>query len=183
MRRILICFLLISASCEDEELEIYDTIGGDFVLHDQFGDKYQLSAHNGKIRLLFFGFTHCPDICPTTLAEVQEVWQQLSAEQQQQIEILFASVDPERDSSDLLRDYLGSFDLPVIGLRGSDAEMLEITAKYASFYEKVSLDSALMYTIDHSSQTFVIDRQGEIRGWVTYDQPPSALLELLSRLL
>ena len=61
--------------------------------------------------------------------------------------------------------------------------MLEITAKYASFYEKVSLDSALMYTIDHSSQTFVIDRQGEIRGWVTYDQPPSALLELLSRLL
>ena len=85
MRRLLICFLLISASCADEELEIYDTIGGDFVLHDQFGDKYQLSAHNGKIRLLFFGFTYCPDICPTTLAEVQDVWQQLSAEQQQQI--------------------------------------------------------------------------------------------------
>jgi protein SCO1/2 len=183
MLRILICFFLISVSCSDEELEIYNTIGGDFVLHDQFGDEYQLSAHNGKIRLLFFGFTHCPDICPTTLSEVKVVWEQLSIEQQQQIEILFASVDPDRDSSDLLRDYLGSFDLPVIGLRGSDAEMLEITAKYASFYEKVSLDSALIYTIDHSSQTFVIDRQGEIRGWVTYDQPPSALLELLNRLL
>ena len=183
MLRILICFLLISVSCSDGEPEIYNTIGGDFVLQDQFGDEYQLSAHNGKIRLLFFGFTHCPDICPTTLAEVKEVWQQLSADQQQQIEILFASVDPDRDSSDLLRDYLGSFDLPVIGLRGSDTEMLEITDKYASYYEKVSLDSSLMYTIDHSSQTFVLDRQGKIRGWVTYDQPPSALLELLHRLL
>ena len=183
MLRILICFLLISVCCSDDELEIYNTIGGDFVLHDQFGDEYQLSAHNGKIRLLFFGFTHCPDICPTTLSEVKVVWEQLSIEEQQQIEILFASVDPNRDSSDLLRDYLDSFDLPVIGLRGSDAEILEITAQYASFYEKVSLDSALMYTIDHSSQTFVIDRQGEIRGWVTYDQPPSALLELLNRLL
>lgn len=183
MRWFVVCCLILATSCSDEPLEVYDTIGGDFVLHDQFGSEYQLSAHNGKIRLLFFGFTHCPDVCPTTLVEVKEVWQQLSHEQQQQIEILFASVDPERDSGDLLRDYLNSFDLPVIGLRGSEAEMLKITEQYGSYYEKVQLDSALSYTIDHSSQTYVIDEQGKIRGLVAYDQPPSALLELLKRLL
>ncbi|MBC8370937.1 MAG: SCO family protein [Planctomycetes bacterium] len=180
---LLLACLVMCGSCSDEPLEIYDTIGGDFTLTDQFGDEYTLSAHDGKIRILFFGFTHCPDICPTTLAEVSEVYAQLDSEQRQQIEILFASVDPQRDTASLLGDYLSSFKLPVIGLRGTEEELQKITAQYASFYEKVSLDSALGYTVDHSSQTFVIDRQGRIRGWVSYDQPASALLEMLERLL
>ncbi len=183
MKCLLVIFLFVAVSCSEEPLDVYDSIGGDFVLHDQFGDEYKLSEHHGKIRILFFGFTHCPEICPTTLGEVSEVWGQLDTAQQQQVEILFLSVDPERDSQELLKNYLESFDLPVLGLRGTDQQMGDITARYAAFYERVELDSALNYTIDHSSQTFVIDRQGRIRGWVAYDQPPSALLAMINRLL
>lgn len=183
MRIFLLGCLLLFASCSDEALYIYDTMGGDFSLTDQYGAEYKLSEHNGKLRILFFGFSHCPDICPTTLGEISEVWSKLSLAEQQQVEILFLSVDPQRDTAELLRNYLGSFDLPVLGLRGTTAQMTQITADYAAFYEKVALDSSLEYTIDHSSQTFVIDRQGRIRGWVAYDEPSSALLSMLRRLL
>ncbi|MDP6963944.1 MAG: SCO family protein [Planctomycetota bacterium] len=182
-RNILLIISLVAASCADAELEVFDTIGGDFELEDQYGNSYRLSDHNGKIRVLFFGFTYCPDICPTTLGEITEVWGQLSADEQQQIEILFVSVDPQRDSAELLKRYLDGFELPVLGLRGSEQEIRPVVEQYASFYERVTLDSALEYTIDHSSQTFVIDKNGQIRGWVKYDQAPAALLEMLRQLL
>ncbi|MFT7517301.1 MAG: protein SCO1/2 [Myxococcota bacterium] len=183
MRIVLLGCLLLFASCSEEALDIYDTIGGDFTLNDQYDVEYKLSEHNGKLRILFFGFSYCPDICPSTLGEISAVWSELSPADQQQVEILFLSVDPERDTAELLRNYLDSFGVPVLGLRGSTAQMTKITADYAAFYEKVALDSSLEYTIDHSSQTFVIDRQGRIRGWVAYDEPPSALLSMLRRLL
>jgi len=133
-------------------------IGGPFRLVDQDGRAVTEQDLKGKPFLVFFGFTHCPDVCPTTLFDVSEVMRNLGGDADRTA-ALFITVDPERDTPDMLKDYLGSFDPHVRGLTG-DAAMLAAVAKaYRVYFKKVPLDQG-GYTMDHTAIVYLMDKDG-----------------------
>jgi protein SCO1/2 len=133
-------------------------IGGSFHLVDQDGKAITDQDLKGKPFLVFFGFTHCPDVCPTTLFDVSEVMRNLGHDADRTA-ALFITVDPARDTPDMLKDYLGSFDPHVRGLTG-DAAMLAAVAKaYRVYYKKVPLDGG-DYTMDHTAIVYLMDKDG-----------------------
>lgn len=147
-----------------EALEIYDEIGGDFTLTDQNAQPFRLADSDGKIRLLFFGFTMCPDVCPLTLSKVVQI-RQLLGEDSGELLTLFVSVDPERDTPEKLRAYLRFFDLgDVRALTGTTDEIDTVVSLFKATYEKEATDSADHYLINHTSYLFLIDREGRVRG-------------------
>lgn len=166
---------------EDGLLE-YPEFSGDFTLTADSGEPFRLSETHGKVRMLFFGFTHCPDICPTTLIEMQEVYRQLG-DAGKEVETLFVSIDPERDTPELLHAYLNSFSIPVTGLTGSIEEVDAVVKQYASFYDKVPLDSAAVYTMDHSTRSYLIDQEGMVRYIFRYEDGPDRIAHMLRKLL
>ncbi len=176
--------LLVSLGCSDSDAGLLDFqgIGGDFTLTDEQGQKFSLAEHRGQVYLLFFGFTHCPDVCPTTLVELQEVFQRLGGAGQD-LQILFVSVDPERDTPELLASYLQPFDLPVIGLTGTVSQVEKVAQAYGAFFEKVALDSAAVYTMDHSTRSYLIDGEGKVRYIFRYKDEPERIAQIVRKLL
>lgn len=131
-----------------------------FVLADQDGATFQLQDQRGKIVLLYFGFTSCPDICPTTLADLAATRQRLG-DDAKQIQVVLITVDPERDTQQRLKRYVSLFDTSFIGLRGTQEQMAPIMKDYGVSATKRPLpDSALGYTVDHSAFVYVIDQAG-----------------------
>jgi protein SCO1/2 len=140
-----------------------------FTLTDQFGQPRSLADFRGKVVSLFFGFTHCPDICPTHLARQAEVMRQLGP-RASDVVVLFVSLDPERDTPEALKNYMDAFDPRFIALTGSPDETARIARQYKIFWQKTHLPgSALVYTIDHTTNSFVIDRQGRLRLVVPHE--------------
>lgn len=176
--------VLSLASCSNKEdgLLEYPEFSGDFILTSSEGEAWKLSDTAGKVRLLFFGFTHCPDICPTTLVELQEVYRSLGTDSDQ-VETLFVSIDPERDTPELLKGYLNSFSIPVTGLTGTKAEIDAVVDQYAAFYDKVPLDSAAVYTMDHSTRSYLIDQEGMVRYIFRYEDGPERIAYMVRKLL
>lgn len=142
-----------------------------FTLTDQFGQTRSLSDFRGKVVSLFFGFTHCPDICPTHLARQAEVMRQLGA-QANDVVVLFVTLDPERDSPEALKSYMDAFDPRFIALSGTAEETTRVAKQYKIFWQKTPLPhSALVYTIDHTTNSFVIDQNGRLRLIVPHEMP------------
>ncbi len=142
-----------------------------FTLTDQYGTQRSLSDFKGKVVSLFFGFTHCPDICPTHLARQAEVMRQLGP-QAEQVAVLFVTLDPERDTSAALKTYMDAFDPRFIALTGSTEQTNKVAKQYKIFWQKTPLpNSALVYTIDHTTNSFVIDQQGRLRLTVPHEMP------------
>ncbi|MFZ9615202.1 MAG: SCO family protein [Fluviibacter sp.] len=140
-----------------------------FTLTDQYGTQRSLSDFKGKVVSLFFGFTHCPDICPTHLARQAEVMRQLGP-QAEQVAVLFVSLDPERDTPAALKTYMDAFDPRFIALTGSSEQTSKVAKQYKIFWQKTPLpDSALVYTIDHTTNSFVIDQTGRLRLVVPHE--------------
>jgi protein SCO1/2 len=140
-----------------------------FTLTDQYGAQRSLSDFKGKVVSLFFGFTHCPDICPTHLARQAEVMRQLGP-QAEQVAVLFVTLDPERDSPAALKTYMDAFDPRFIALTGSPEQTSKVAKQYKIFWQKTPLpDSALIYTIDHTTNSFVIDQKGRLRLSVPHE--------------
>ncbi len=140
-----------------------------FTLTDQYGTPRSLSDFKGKVVSLFFGFTHCPDICPTHLARQAEVMRQLGP-QADQVAVLFVTLDPERDTPAALKTYMDAFDPRFIALTGSTEETNKVAKQYKIFWQKTPLpDSALVYTIDHTTNSFVIDQTGRLRLTVPHE--------------
>ena len=124
--------------------------GGDFALHD--GDKeIRLSDYDGKLRFIFFGYTSCPDICPTALSLICASLKQLTDKEKDQIQVFFVSVDPERDNAQKLRDYTKYFHPKIMGITGSKSEIDQVVKNYGAAYRKVESDSAMGYLVDHSA--------------------------------
>lgn len=142
------------------------SIGGDFAMTDHTGQPRKLSDYKGKIVLLFFGFTHCPDVCPTTLSEAAGAMKVLG-EKSKDVQVLFVTVDPERDTQALLAQYVPAFDPRFVALRGTREELEVATRQYKVFYEKVPTPSGT-YTMNHTAGTFVLDRQGRLRLLIQY---------------
>jgi protein SCO1/2 len=136
-------------------------------LTDQDGRARSLADFKGKVLVVFFGFTQCPDVCPTTMAEVAEVKRSLGADGDK-VQGIFVTVDPERDTATLLKAYLASFDPSFVGLRGS-VEQIQATAKeFKVFFAKVPGKTPESYTMDHTAASFVFDTEGRVRVYSRY---------------
>ena len=156
--------------------------GRDFALTDHTGKPRTLADYRGKVVVLFFGYTQCPDVCPTTLSELAEVMKQLGPDAKN-VQVLFVTIDPERDTADLLAHYVPTFDPSFVGLYG-DAEATARTAKeFKIVYQKQPGPTPQTYSMDHSAGTFVFDRKGRLRLFVGYGQGSHVFLHDIRELL
>ncbi len=150
-------------------------LGGDFELTAHTGDTFKLSDIKGKVGVIFFGFTHCPDVCPNTLLEIQRLLASLG-DQSDKIQVLFISVDPKRDTTEKLESYVNYFNKNIIGLTGTDEQIATVLKQYrgtVSFSGDTSSDT---YSVDHVANMYLINKQGEI-GSIILPRTPYAVLE------
>ena len=141
--------------------------GKNFALPDQNGQMRNLSDFAGKVVVVFFGYTQCPDVCPTTLAELAEV-KKLLGKDGDRLQALFVTVDPERDTPELLKAYMANFDPSFLALRPAPQELEVLTKDFKIYYKKVPGASATSYTMDHSAGSYVFDTQGQLRLFTRY---------------
>ena len=133
-------------------------IGGPFRLVDENGAQFSDQDLKGKTFLVFFGFTHCPEVCPTTLFEMSEIMRKLG-DDADRTAVVFITVDPERDTPESLKDYLASFDPHIHGLTGDPAALAAVAKAYRVYYKKVPLDGG-DYTMDHTAIVYLMDKEG-----------------------
>lgn len=158
-------------------------LGGDFTLNSIDGP-VSLSDFKGQPVVLYFGYTYCPDICPMALAVLGQALRNLPEDQSQQIQGLFVSVDPDRDSLEHLARYSAFFSPQIIGLTGDKASIDQVVQQYGAFYRRVEMkDSAMEYAIDHTSRLYLVDRQGNLAGMVSHNTAPDQLMRQLQELL
>ena len=153
-----------------------------FELTDQNGQRRKLADFRGKVVSIFFGYTQCPDVCPTTLAEMKEVREKLGPEASR-LQVVFITVDPERDTPSLLKNYLAAFDPSFIGLTGTPEEIAAVAKDFKVFYEKVPGKNPGEYTMNHTAGSYVYDASGHIRLFVRHGQGPEVLAGDLKTLL
>jgi len=157
-----ICFggvLWLTGRIQTPTVATQSSIGGPFKLTDQDGKPISDDSLRGKPFLVFFGFTHCPDVCPTTLFEVSEVMRKLGPDADRTA-ALFVTVDPERDTPDKLKDYLSSFDPHLRGITGDAEAMAAVAKAYRVYYKKVPTDKG-DYTMDHTAIVYLMDKNGQ----------------------
>ena len=156
--------------------------GRDFQLIDHNGKPRTLADYRGKAVVIFFGYTQCPDFCPTTLSELAETMKRLGADADR-VQVLFVTVDPDRDTQDLLSRYVPAFDPRFVGLYG-DADATARTAKeFKVIYQKQPGQTPGTYTVDHSAGTFIFDPYGKLRVYVGYGQGPDVFAHDIKELL
>lgn len=157
--------------------------GTEFSLLDPDGKVRTLADFKGKAVVMFFGYTQCPDICPTTLTEMQQVMTLLGP-QADKVQVLFVTVDPERDSADILKQYVPAFDSRFLGLRPADEAALEkVTKDFKIYYKKVPGTSPGSYTMDHTAGSYAFDPQGHLRLYIKHAQGAETLAQDLKELL
>lgn len=155
----------------------------DFTLTDHTGAPFSLSDLRGRPALVFFGFTNCPDICPTTLGEFKRV-KSLLGRDADEVTFVFVSVDPQRDTPERLAEYVGAFDPAFIGLTGDDAALRPIAQEFGVYYQAVPLEgSETAYTVDHTASSFALDREGRLAIVFSYGTPPDAIVQRIRALL
>ena len=151
-------------------------------LPDPSGQMRRLDEFKGKVVVVFFGFTQCPDVCPTTLAELAAVRKALGADGAR-VQPIFVSVDPQRDTPEVLKAYAQAFGDDVVALRGDDAQTKAAAQEFKVFYSKVPGKTPDTYTIDHTAGSYVFDTQGRIRLFMRHGQPAAAVEADIRRLL
>jgi protein SCO1/2 len=157
--------------------------GTDFSLLDPDGKVRTLADFKGKAVVVFFGYTQCPDVCPTTLTEMQQVMTLLGP-QADKVQVLFVTVDPERDSASILKQYVPAFDSRFLGLRPADEAALEKVAKdFKIYYKKVPGTTSGSYTMDHTAGSYAFDPQGQLRLYIKHAQGAETLAQDLKELL
>ena len=156
--------------------------GKNFKLTDHLGKPRTLSDFKGKIVILFFGYTNCPDACPNTLSELARVMKQLGPDAAK-VQVLFVTLDPERDTQALLAKFVPSFNPGFIGLYGTPAQIAETAKEYHLFYSKEPGKSPGSYTLDHSVGTYIYDTSGRLRLHAAYGQGADVLVHDIKLLL
>ncbi len=153
--------------------------GGDFSLIGKNG-WVSLSDFRGKVVALYFGYTQCPDVCPTSLSLLSSAIKQLSTEEKKRFQSIFISVDPGRDTPEILADYVGYFDKDMIGLSAAPDDLDPVVAQYGAFYEKVPLsNSALYYSVDHTSETYIIGKDGKLFATLPHATDSETILKMI----
>ena len=163
-----------------------DITGADYAqgldLPDADGKRRTLADFKGKVTLVFFGYTQCPDVCPTTMLELAEVKKTLGADGAR-VQGVFVTVDPERDTSEVLKAYVGAFSPDFVGLRGTAEETKAVAKHFKVFYAKVPGKTEGSYTMDHTAGSYVFDAQGKVRLFTRYGTGAEALAHDLKLLL
>jgi protein SCO1/2 len=157
------------------------TIGGPFQLSDQTGQTVTEASLKGKPTLIFFGFTHCPDICPTSLFEISEVLRAMGPDADR-VNAYFVSVDPERDTAAAMKDYLSSFDPHLKGLTGDEAAVAKVISGFRVYAKKVPLKDG-DYTMDHTALIYLMDRDGKFVAPFNLKRKPEEAATDLKRYL
>jgi len=147
------------------------------------GSNFKLSEMRGNAVLLFFGYTSCPDVCPTTLAELKLIVAELNQEDAAQVKVLFVTVDPDRDTPQRMQEYVNRFNPAFVGLSGSQAELEKIWQAYGIYRETVPGVSASGYTVNHTARVTLIDRQGNMRISYGLDTPMEDVVHDLKLIL
>ena len=135
------------------------------------GNSFRMSEMRGKVVLLFFGYTSCPDICPTTMAELKQALEKLGAENAQQVQVLFVTVDPQRDTPQRVQEYVDHFNRDFVGLSGTESELAKVWQNYGVFRENVESASAAGYLVNHTARVTLIDQAGNMRVSFAFDTP------------
>ena len=151
--------------------------GRDFSLTDQNGKTRTLADFRGKVVVVFFGYTRCPDVCPTTLADLKVAREQLGDEGKR-VQVLFVTVDPERDTPQLLASYVPAFDPSFLGLYGDAAATARVAKEFKVFFQKVPGKTPDSYSVDHTSASYVFDPQGRLRLLVRPGNVPNLVADL-----
>jgi protein SCO1/2 len=179
----------VLAACSEQKpsFSSIDITGADygknFALTDHNGQVRHLSDFAGKVVVVFFGYTQCPDVCPSTLVELAEVKKVLGKDGER-LQALFVTVDPERDTPELLKAYMGNFDPSFLALRPALEELPAVAKDFKIYYKKVPGASATSYTMDHSAGSYVFDAQGQLRLFTRYGSGATVLaadIALLTR--
>ena len=182
-------FLVLLAACspkpEFKNIDITGStsFGKDFSLLDPDGNVRTLADFKGKVVVMFFGYTQCPDVCPTTLTEMQQVMS-LMGPQADKVQVLFVTIDPQRDTAQILKQYVPSFDSRFLGLRPADEAALEkVTKDFKIYYKQVPGSKPGTYTIDHTAGSYAFDPEGRLRLYIKHAQGPEILAHDLKELL
>jgi protein SCO1 len=154
----------------------------DFVLTDAGGKKRALGEFRGKVVAVFFGFAQCPDVCPTTLSDFAQIKETLGADGER-LQVIFITVDPQRDTPAVLGSYVSSFDPSFIGLTGTAEEISATAREFKVFYQKVAGKTDMSYTIDHTAGSYVFDKDGRIRLFVKHAAGVDAIAADVKQLL
>ena len=157
-------------------------VAPDFALTRANGNSFRLSERRGRIIVLFFGYTSCPDVCPITMAELNQTLEKLD-DQAAQVQVLFVTVDPQRDTPERVQEYVDHFNPNFIGLSGSEAELAKMWNDYGVFREVVEGTSAAGYLVNHTARVTLIDRQGNLRVSFPFDTPVEDIVHDLKLLL
>lgn len=155
----------------------------DFSLSQADGEPFRLNEQRGKIVLLFFGYTFCPDVCPTTLAELSQVMQKLGEQEKARVVVVFISVDPARDTPKRAQEYAQRFFPSFLGLSGTEAELQPIWSAYGVYREVQPTDSIAGYLVAHSARIYLIDAQGYLRLTYPFGTPVEDIVHDLKLLL
>jgi protein SCO1 len=156
--------------------------GRTLALTDQDGKSRTLADFKGKIVVVFFGYTQCPDVCPTTMAELAQVKKSLGKDGER-VQGIFVTVDPERDTAPVLKSYMGSFDPSFVALRGTVEQTKDVAKEFKVFFAKVPGRTPDSYTMDHTAGSYVFDSNGKLRLFVRYGSGADALAADLKTLI
>jgi protein SCO1/2 len=154
----------------------------DFTLSGGNGQPVSLSDFQGKVVLLYFGYITCPDVCPTTLAEIHQA-RLLLDKKADDVQVLMITVDPERDTQEVMADYVSHFDSSFIGLTGTPEQIAEVATYYGIYYEKEEGDSALGYLMNHTATVMAIDKKGYLRVVFPFGTPAQDVADDVEYLL
>ncbi len=188
LRLFLLVLLLMLGACQQGRPGFRATditgadFGRDFALTDHTGKPRALADFRGRVVVMFFGFTHCPDVCPTTLAELAVVVKKLGTDGDR-VQVLLVTVDPERDTPEVLSQYVTAFNPRFLALRGTAEETARVAKEFKIIYQKVAGARPDSYTMDHSAGTYIFDTQGRLRLYVSYGQGPEILAHDIALLL
>lgn len=176
----------LAAACSPPTFKAVDITGAEyarsFALDSAGGGRRTLADYRGKVVVIFFGFTQCPDVCPTTLSDLAEVRKRLGPDGER-LQVIFVTIDPERDTPAVLSQYVPGFDPSFVALYGT-AEQTAATAKeFKVFYQKVPGKTATSYTMDHTAGSYVIDREGRVRLFIRHGASVDDIVSDLRKLL
>ena len=191
MKKIVLLFLILIClvSCQNSNQQTF--VGTDissvrmdtaFSLKDFNGRIRTLEDFKGKVVVLFFGFTHCPDICPTTLTDLKKTMVLLK-DKASAVQVIFITLDPARDTEDVLKKFIPTFNSSFLGLTGTESDIDKVANQLKIFNKKVNDGSKAGYTIDHSAGLYVIDKKGSIKLHVSNGQKPEDLARDLAKLI
>ena len=184
----LLAFSLVACDTKNSKTHFVgtDITGADFSqsfhLIDHLGRPRTLNDFKGKAIVLFFGYTHCPDVCPTTMSDLKNSMKLLGSKADE-VQVLFITLDPERDTQAVLAQFIPAFDNRFLGLRGDATQTAEAIANFKIYAKKVESAGKSNYTFDHSAGMYVYDKSGKIRIYINYGQKPAEIASDIKQIL